>query len=71
MQSMVIREFVLCALRYTRSMDCACNPWIVTQSMDPRFALRNPWIVQIHALRPTYISNIHVIEHNADSLSYS
>ena len=31
----IVREFVLCALRYARSMDCARNPWIVAQSMDP------------------------------------
>ena len=39
-------------------MDCVRNPWIVAQSMDPWFALRNPWIVQIHALRPTYPLNV-------------
>ena len=44
----IVREFVLCALRYARSMDCARNPWIVMRSMDP-------WFAQIHTLRPTYI----------------
>ena len=51
-------------------MDCACNPWIVTQSMDPRFALRNPWIVQIHALRPIYISRFHLDFFKERSLVY-
>ena len=29
------------------------NPWIVEQSVDPRFAQANPQIVQIHDLRIT------------------
>ena len=37
------------------SMYCACNPWIVAQSMDPWFVLRNLWIVLIHVLRLTCI----------------
>ena len=40
-------------------MDWAGNPWIVAQSMDPCFEQRNPWIVQIHALSPTYIRSLN------------
>ena len=29
------------------------NPWIPAQSMDPQIAQRDPWIAQIHRLRPT------------------
>ena len=39
---------------YFASLD-SHNPWIVVQSTDPWFAQRNPWIAQIHTLRPTYI----------------
>ena len=29
------------------------NPWIPVQSMDPQIAQHDPWIAQIHRLRPT------------------
>ena len=35
------------------------NPWIPAQSMDPQIAQRDPWIAQIHRLRPTYMVNYH------------
>ena len=42
-------------LCYTKhgSAVCADNPWIVAQSMDPRFAQGNPRIVPSHNLRIT------------------
>ena len=38
-----------------QSMDCAANPWFVSQSIDRYFAQDNPWIAQIPGLRITHI----------------
>ena len=52
-----------CAFRSLRN--CACAGAISgtiyglsARSMDPRFAQFHPWIVRIHAMRPTYISMV-------------
>ena len=34
---------------------CMHDPRIIEQSLDPRFAQQNPWMVRIHTLHLTYI----------------
>ena len=33
---------------------CVCDPRIIVQSSDPRFAQQNPWMVQIRTLHIAY-----------------
>ena len=40
------------------------HPWISAQTMDPQIAQADPWIAQIHRLRPTYTAvHWHLISH--------
>ena len=42
---------------------CASDPRFVRSKRDPRFAQDNPWMVQIHGLRRTYICVCVVKKH--------
>ena len=39
------------------------HPWISVQTMDPQIAQADPWIAQIHRLRPTYTVFDLISEH--------
>ena len=53
--SKLLLKSKVCAARGNQSELCVRYPRIITQSVNPRFAQRNPRMVRIPTLRLTYI----------------